>query len=169
MLFRSESNISLEMVKKILNIKYPSFNLSQNIRSTSSIIDYLSDSFNEIPMYYKNNISGSIPESIKIESYETFKKYISELLRKLVYIENIDPSLISILYNGNNLIKKHVQEVVGEINLSERTQISNVASFKGHENDVVIFINQSPYCISDKYLAYTRAKILLYEINYEQT
>ena len=161
-----KSTIDLEQVKKILYIDYPSFNLSQNVRSTSSIIEYLNDSFNEIPMYYKNNINGSKPESIKIESVEAFRKYISELIRKFVYIENIDPLLISILFNGDSLIKKIIETIVDEINLHDKVQISNIDSYKGHENDVVIFINQMPSMISDKYLAYTRAKILLYEIEY---
>jgi hypothetical protein len=161
-----KSIIDLNQVKKILKIDYPSFNLSQNVRSTSSIIEYLNESFNEIPMYYKNNINGSRPENIKIDSIETFRKYISDLIRKLVYIENVDPLLISILFNGNSAIKYIIEIIADEINLHDKIQISDLDLYKGHENDVVIFVNQMPNTIGDKYIAYTRAKILLYEIEY---
>ncbi len=163
---QKEVNISLEEINKTLEINYPSFNLAKNVRSTSNIIEFLKSNFEFKDLYYTNNINGSIPESITLEKDLIIISYLTKLLIQLINKENIDKEKIVILHSfkeDNILLSKLIDKLVS-LNIYYEELIYYFEDYKGLENDVVIFINDKKTDY-EKYISYTRAKVMLFEVN----
>lgn len=158
--------VEIDQVRLKLNISTPELHLSRNVRSTASIIGFLKQSFNEIHLYHKNQIQGSKPETISIESPNALSKFLNDLLRTLVYKELVDPVSITILIDEkiDSQNYKLLNSILNELNLIGKVVLMDLEKYKGLENDVIIYLNTNPNSQYSRYLAYTRAKILLYEI-----
>ena len=161
-----EKYFSLDILAKEFNIVESRFVLTKNIRSTAKIIEFLKKEFDDIELYEKSLITGSNPERLVLKSVESIGKYINDLVRELTISEKVEPSQITILLNCHD--EKKITEKFdfqfGKNFESKFPILVSIDEYKGLENDIIIFIdlkNESQY---DKYLSYTRAKAILYEV-----
>jgi hypothetical protein len=161
--------VDMERVKKSLKIDHPSFQLSRNVRSTANIIEFLKLSFDDIPLYYKNHIEGSRPEKISIDTVNSFKKYLSNLIRDLVFKSKVESDSIVVLIDQDitSSYFNLVNGILKELSLDEMIIVQALDSFKGHDSDVIVYINTTPESQYENYLAYTRARVLLYEVEFQ--
>ena len=152
-----QSNINLKNVNKILNINYPHFTLTTNVRSTASIVKYLIESFDNIPTYDLSSIIGAQPESVHIDSINTFNKYLDNLLRTLIYKESVDPSDITII-SDNHFIRDIIYQILQQISIEEVIITLETNQSIGLENDIIIYIKTSKDLEKNSYIAFYSSK-----------
>ena len=161
------SSITINDLNNIFNIENPPFYLSKNVRSTSNIIEYLKTKI-DYPYYYQNNINGSIPEQKIISSSTVFEKHLGDIIRGLVYKDKINPESITVLSSKVGHLEDLIKSVLIETNTFESIHNYSTEEYQGLENDVIIHITSNKDDKREIYLAYTRARVLLYEILFEK-
>ncbi len=162
---QSDSNVKTENIKDILNINYPEFTLIKNVRNTSNIAKLINKKFKI--NYYTNNIDGSKPEETSILNEKILLKHLLELIKHLVLTEQVPIEKITILYNElDKQIIYSIKQELKTIDFEIKNLINHVNDFKGLENDIIIYINNASSNYQD-YLAYTRARVMLYILNIE--
>jgi Nuclease-related domain/PhoH-like protein len=157
--------MDVKTVKDCLGIKSEPFVLYKNIRNTSNILNYLKDSFTDIELYANSFISGSNPISKYFYNEQSIASYINDLIYSLLNDEGVSPASITILhtFNVDGILKDLAFKFSHEIDSSLPT-IIELEDFKGLENDVIIFLSQGEPSKYEKYLAYTRARYMLYKV-----
>ncbi len=157
--------IDVKTVKEVFKLTVEPFILYKNIRNTANILNYLKDSFTDIELYANSFVSGSNPISKNFNNEQSTAFYVNDLVYNLFSHEKVSSSSITILHNSNidgiinNLTFKFSKELESSI-----PNIIELEGFKGLENDVIIFISYGEPSKYEKYLAYTRARYMLYKI-----
>ena len=130
-----------------------------------------------------NTISGIQPEKSSYRKKSDARNSLEALLKQLIFKESVPSPSVVILSNrtlGNSILNGKTQ--IGPFNIiEERTNNQDIETsvlyrtiqgFKGLESDVVIYLQHTKDdVISDNklnYVAYTRAKYLLYVIEYKE-
>ena len=168
--------------EKIFSIKYPAFRLMENLRNTAAIHLWSSEKTGVGNDVKKNALDGISPQEYNCETPKEAGKKLETLLSKLIDDQCIDKRNIVVL-SDRTLEGSFLAGAtkIGRFRLYENTENSanpnavtykTVQSFKGLEADVVILLmhagannngqGKNNYL---KYVAYTRARYLLFVIN----
>lgn len=152
-----DSLVNVEVLKEIFHISNPPFVLAKNIRNTANILNYLKTSYPTLPLYANSFVSGSDPIDKVFYNPQSVNFYLNDLIHQLVNIEHVAPDSITILQNLPDPM------LMGT--LITDIQVSLLEDFKGLENDIIIFVTLNEPSLYEKYLAYTRARYMLYNVS----
>lgn len=181
--YDSEQNIFERDFKNGFLIENPPFKLRENLRNTSSILKWIQKETDYGKNMKVNTISGIQPEKSSYRKKSDARNSLEALLKQLIFKESVPSPSVVILSNrtlGNSILNGKTQ--IGPFNIiEERTNNQDIETsvlyrtiqgFKGLESDVVIYLQHTKDdVISDNklnYVAYTRAKYLLYVIEYKE-
>ena len=155
-------------------IDSPPYLLTNNIRNTRNIHQWVKKRTNVGEQVVSNDVFGSDPEVYDTKSIQGAKIKLNEILNKLIIEECVNPDSIAVLSN----IDEYENEEIGNFNLTKEpvnrndVKYSTVADYKGLESDIVIYISTWPFGVEKNkeyfdllYLAGTRSKYFLYVIN----
>lgn len=156
--------------------RYAKYELIRNCRngkgirnSISSLLESKTNSNNLV------NVSDIIANEdvmfYEVSESKDGAKQIDKIIKELIN-KGVNKSQITLLFNltsknNKNIIFKELNDLLPleEFNPYKRKEISysTVASFKGLENDVIIYINDNNYSKTlDHYVAISRAKVFTY-------
>lgn len=171
--YDSYQNVYHRDFKEKFNINNPPFILRENIRNTSNIYTYAVKATNLGKEVHPNTIEGSDPEVVKVVNFKGLRQKIEEILNTLIIKEKVSSSSIVIISDYPiSKVFKNLNEI-GRWNITNKKKgfkeneipFYEIADFKGLESDVIIFINHNTCSPEELYVAYTRARYYLYEIN----
>lgn len=172
-----DQNIFHRNLKNDFNITHPPFTLRENLRNTSEIINWTKNSTNLGYYTRANTISGIEPKIISVNRKKDAKIKLEEILKKLILKESIAYNSITILsdrkiensfLNGEYQLGMFHFSVVKNNSLNDSIIFRTVQSFKGLESDVIIYLKHGLENDKLDYVAYTRAKYLLYIIDFNE-
>jgi hypothetical protein len=165
-------------------IDYPPFLLKENLRNTSSILEWAKMKTGMGLSTKPSIIEGVEPEIFRYSKRQQVKRQLNKLLNNLVDKEKVNNHSITILCNvpiKNSVLNeeteigrfKIVETIPGAIE-DNQINFSTIQSFKGLESDVVILVNHlnsdnekiSDENLKVQYVAYTRARFYLYIIEF---
>lgn len=152
-------------IKDIFNISIEPYLLSRNIRNTSNIIHFLSDNIQEEITYTNSLVSGSNPIVKRFKTQKDIAYYLNDIIKELIEDEKVTPDCITILYKGNaSSIIEDIEFRFSNHIGTNLPSIMNFEDFKGLENDIVVFLELDETYDYDKYVAFTRARFMLYRV-----
>jgi thymidine kinase len=179
--YDSDQNIFNRQFNNGFLIDSPPFLLRENLRNTAAIFKWVKTNTSYGQHTRLNNINGVDPEYYSFRRRKDVVQRLENIVKNLVQKENVPLKSITIL--SNRKLENSVLSSTTELgpfsikpNRNEITPVSvlfrTVQSFKGLESDVIIYINHTNGDELDDrnmpldYVAYTRAKFLLYVIEY---
>lgn len=180
--YDNEQNIFNRNFKNGFLIDTPPFILKENLRNTTEIIKWVKESTNLGNYTKPNNLVGVKPEKYLFKKRKDARKRLEALLKQLIQKELVKTSSIIVLSNRkieNSILLGNKElgpfQIIEVLNseLSENNILyKTIQSFKGLESDIVIYLNhingQVGRNLKMDFVAYTRAKFLLYVIEYEE-
>ena len=158
-------------------IKYPPFVLRRNLRNTQNIWSWLCDETQLGTLSIANQVSGLEPITYAAKNNSLVINWISKKIKELIS-QGIQPNKITILTDvrmmntplaltGGNLAGIPITDITTEELTSDSIAVSTAYAYKGLESPVVIYLVRSKN--DDKkldYVAYSRAKCLLFVVKY---
>jgi hypothetical protein len=176
--YDSDQNIFNRNFKNGFLIESPSFILKENLRNTSEIVKWVKETTDKGYYTKVNNIPGTKPELSTHKRKKDARNRLESILKQLIQKELIKTSSITILSNRtleNSILNGN--KIIGPFNIVESKKeidlksilFRTVQGFKGLESDVVIYIKQGKTGQTSPkldFVAYTRAKFILYVIEY---
>lgn len=186
-IFMRKKNLPIiELIDKY-NVNPYLYKLKKNIRNTRAIYNYATEKTNLGKTAQALAIQGINPFYIKVATPQLALKEISKILADLIVAHNIKNEQIVVLSDisvpdlNSNLTSNSIfslGKTVGNYKLTKDgkgttgayIKLRSVRRFKGLEADVVILVLHQNYNLEDLssellYVAYTRAKFLLYVID----
>lgn len=156
--------------------RYAKYALIRNCRngqgvrhSMNSLVEY-KENFNNLALSH-NTLENEDVKYIEVKQSYNGAKLIERIINELIE-KGVDKKQITLLFNlrsnnEDNIIFKELSNMLElfEYNGSKIKGItySTVSSFKGLENDVIIYINDNDYSKTfDHYVAISRAKVYAY-------
>lgn len=153
--------------------------LTNNIRNTKNIHDWVISKTNFGKQIISNDICGCEPEFHECYSIGQIETYLNNIFIQLNQ-ESICPKDIVVLGSTSNDTVYWNGRMVGEYTLTEVPKNDNdikyasVSEFKGLEANIIVFVNswikgipKDASYYQRLYIAGTRAKYYLYVLNYE--
>lgn len=161
-------NIFDKDFKDGFDIQLPPFILKENLRNTSNIYEWATAETNVGKDITTNQIIGPSPISIVFrKDYELFK-YLEDEIVKLVDTEKVSLSSIVLLCDQDNYFK-YANKPLGRWkcvneNGADAIKMCLVEDFKGLESNIVFYIHNITTPEKYNYVAFTRAKYILYNL-----
>ena len=161
-------NIFDKDFKDGFDIDTPPFVLKENLRNTSNIYEWATKQTDVGKDITTNQIIGPSPISFVFKSEFELFKYIEEEVVKLIDIEKVSLNSLVILCDQDNYVK-YINKPLGRWNCSDEDspdsiKLSLVEDFKGLESNVVFYIHNRSTPEKYNYVAFTRAKYILYNL-----
>ncbi|WP_234293371.1 NERD domain-containing protein [Fictibacillus sp. FJAT-27399] len=180
--YDSEQNIFNRNFKNGFLIDSPPFLLRENLRNTSAIINWVKNN-TSLGNYTKtNNIPGVKPEKHLFRKKKDVRNRLEVLLKQLIQKELVNSKSIVIL--SDRKIENSILNGSNELGPFKITESHNcclsdneilfktVQSFKGLESDIVIYLKHIDSKLLNRtsldFVAYTRAKFLLYVLEIKE-
>jgi hypothetical protein len=181
-LYDTEQNIFNRDFKNGFMIESPPFRLKENLRNTSEIMKWVKNT-TQLGYYTKaNNIPGVRPEVSTHNRKKDARNRLESILKQLVQKELVKQTSITILSNrilensilsGKNTLGPFTFAESRKDIAEEQVLFRTVQGFKGLESDVVIYLKHNKHQVNPResnqktdFVAYTRAKFLLFVIEY---
>lgn len=168
-----QGNIS--RILKLFN--YPPFHLIENLRNCSEIQKWVVEKTGFGHDVMPNKIEGVEPIIFEVKSFEQVSSVLSSLFDSLIKNELIENHQLIILSDRkleNSILKENRRvgnyRIIDSIIVCDpnpaNIRFATVQSFKGLESDVVIYLQHDNIEQGNnnmlKYVAYTRARFILY-------
>lgn len=178
--YDEEQNIFSRCFKDSFAINLPPYILFENLRNTSEIHKWAVKTTGLGKNSRSNNISGVKPQKFSFTRAREARAKLGSLLNDLVLKEKVPNSSIVVLSNRtleNSFLKGNPESGAMKLvdNNKEITdneiEYKTVQGFKGLEADIIIFLQHiSGENVNNKllYVAYTRAKFMLFIIEYRE-
>ncbi len=159
-------------------IKYPPFVLRRNLRNTQNIWTWLCDKTQLGQVSIANQVSGMEPLTYSAKNSGLALNWITKQISELVF-QGIKPSDITILTDvrmhksplalaGGNIAGIPITDITVEELASDSIAVSTVYEYIGLESPVIIYLTRAD---SDDnkldYVAYSRARCILYVVKYK--
>lgn len=152
-------------------IDLPPFLLNENIRNTSNIYKWATDSTQLGKDVITNPVEGPVPIKESISDKKHLTQRLENLFKEYLYEEALKPSSLVLLvqdvdeflqmYNEGIAMWSFTSKIEGN---SDKIRVSSPEDFKGLESDMVIYIHGQDATDNINYIAYTRAKYYLIEL-----
>lgn len=170
-----EQNIFNRDYSKHFFIEYPEFILTENLRNTSAIHKWAQAETGFGKAANSSLIDGFPPVDVSFSNIYKAEMYLKNLIHNLLTEQGLLNSQLTILsdrtienspiFDGIPKIGKYRIVEKPYLDISEKEiNYYTVQSFKGMESDVIIFIQHDPSRSSVQYVAYTRARYLLFVV-----
>ncbi|SDB07118.1 Uncharacterized conserved protein [Pseudobutyrivibrio sp. YE44] len=152
-------------------IDLPPLLLNENIRNTSNIYKWASETTNLGKDVITNPIEGPIPVKEKISDKRHLSQRLENLFKEYLYDEALKTSSLVILVDYIDDFFEYFDDGIAkwlftrDINDdSDKIRVSTPEDFKGLESDMIIYIHSEETTDNIDYIAYTRAKYYLLEL-----
>lgn len=152
-------------------IDLPPFLLNENIRNTSNIYNWATDSTSLGKDVITNPVEGPVPVKEKISDKRHLTQRLENLFKEYLYDEALKTSSLVILVQNLKEFMATYPEGIAMWSFtenlheqSEKIRVSTPEDFKGLESDMVIYIHNDEASDNINYIAYTRAKYYLIEL-----
>lgn len=145
--------------------------LNENIRNTSNIYNWATDSTQLGTDVITNPVEGPIPVKEIISDNRHLTQRLENMFKEYLYDEALKPSSLVILVQDKNAFLEKYSDglamwsFTGSLDADpEKIRVSTPEEFKGLESDMIIYIHDETTSDNLNYIAYTRAKYYLIEL-----
>lgn len=152
-------------------IDLPPFLLNENIRNTSNIYNWATDSTKLGTDVITNPVEGPVPVKEKISDKRHLTQRLENLFREYLYEEALKTtSLVLLVQDADDFMETYSEGIAmwdftrNLDEVSDRIRVSTPEDYKGLEADMVIYIHSDTASDNINYIAYTRAKYYLIEL-----
>ena len=160
-------------------IKYPPFILRRNLRNTKNIWTWLCDRTKLGQIGIANQVSGMEPVTYSAKNGGLALNWIAKRISELIS-QGIRPSDITILTDirmsntplvlaCGNIAGVPITDITVEEMISDSIAVSTASAYKGLESPVIFYLSRIDSQNDSKleYVAFSRAKCLLYVVKYK--
>lgn len=147
------------------------FLLNENIRNTSNIYNWATNSTNLGKDVITNPVEGPMPIKEIINDKKHLTRRLENILKEYLYDEALKTTSLVILVQDKFAFMERYAEGIAKWNFTSELhteehmiRVSTPEEFKGLESDMVIYIHDENISDNLNYIAYTRAKYYLIEL-----